>query len=211
MVRTITTNDLMSMLAMEEIAVLDDRSRTYRAPDQPEPADRVFGGLQLAQAVMAAATNAPAHLRPLALSADFLAAVPTTGSNTWLVEEIGTAKAMSSRRATLLGDDGEALFTATVRLGAVREDLPSYATVRARDVTPPEELPTLVERFGADDRIPPWWSMRRPVDFRHVETPAYTESVEPPQAHQSVWWRPDGEIPGDPLPRPPRCSPTPPT
>lgn len=198
MTTRITTEQLTAMLTMRE-AGEDPRGVLLTAPDQREPADRVFGGLLLGQAVAAAGATCRPGLHPLALAADFVAAVPTTGENAWLVETLGDAPALASRRCSVLGDDGGTLFTATVRLGAVRDDLPSYSEKAPWEAAPPEGLPGLAERFGDDDRVPTWWSMRRPVDIRHAEPPGYVETVGPPRATQTVWWRPDGPVAPDPL------------
>lgn len=156
---------------------------------QPHPDDRVFGGLLLAQAVVAAGRSAPEGLLPVSLQADFLAGVPTGRPITWLVEDLGTAPSMASRRATVLDEDERPLFTATVRLAAVREDLPSYAVPRPRSVPGPDGLGDLADRFEGDERIPPWWRLRRPVELRHAEPPSYLSPVEPPHHQQTVWWR----------------------
>ncbi len=168
------------------------------ARDQPEPAHRIFGGLLLGQAVAAAAHDADPQARVLSLQSDFIAAVPTTGWNRWLTHELGTGPGVATRRCDLLGTDNQTLFTATVRLGTVRDDLPSYQELRPRQVSPPEELDGLVDRFGGDTRIPPWWRIERPVDLRHVEPPPYTEPIPPASVEQTVWWRPQGSAPPDP-------------
>lgn len=172
---------------------------TWTVPDQPVPDDRVFGGLLLAQAVMIAGQGMPRGVVPLSLQADFLAGVPVTGLNRWHAETISEAPSLVSRRVCLVADDGSELFAATVRLGLVREDLPSYATIQPREVVGPDELVDLATRFGGDERIPAWWRIERPVDLRPVEEPAFLEPAPVRSPDQSLWWRLRGELVGDPL------------
>jgi len=166
----------------------DPRGRLFIAGSQSHPRDRTFGGLLLAQAVMAAGADVPPSMLPVALQAEFLAGVHADAGPTWLVEDLGTSPSLISRRATVVTDAGPA-FTATVRFGGVRDDLPSYTHVRRRDVPGPDGLAELYERFDGDDRIPPWWRLARPVDFRPVEHPVYVEAAAEPADEQSVWWR----------------------
>ncbi|WP_201464981.1 acyl-CoA thioesterase [Janibacter melonis] len=182
------TEDLRQLLAVWPDD--DDPAGGWRlrGRDQPHPADRVFGGLQLAQAVSCAAATAPEAHVPIGLQADFLAGVPVTGESSWRVDDLGTSPGTSARRADLL-DDGRSAFTCVVRLGRVREDLPGYSEVRPRECPPPDDLVGLPERYGEDERVPPWWSRPRPVDFRHVETPAYTAPVSPAVTELTMWWR----------------------
>ena len=67
------------------------------------------------------------------------------------------------------------------------------------DVPPPEDLPTMRERFArAGVEMAPWMDRPRPIDIRHVEWPAPggPRSVEP---RQHVWLRADGTLPDDPI------------
>jgi len=162
---------------------------------QTQPADRVFGGLLLAQAVVAAGWTVPHEHQPLSLQAEFLQGVPTDRPMRWEVEHLGDARSMSTRRTTLRGEDGD-LFTATSRWGVVREDLAYYDAETPWPVAGPEELPDLEDRFAEMPEVPAWWRMRRPVWFRHVEPPPYTEPVTQRDA-QTVWVRARGDVPAD--------------
>ena len=82
---------------------------------------------------------------------------------------------LSTRRSRLVDDQGNELFGALTRWARIRDDLPSYSAVRPLEAPDPDGLPDLVDRFGGDDRIPPWWRMARPVRFRHVGEPPYLQ------------------------------------
>lgn len=198
MVEEITLGRLWEMLTLTDEGS-DEGGRTWSAPDQPVPDDRVFGGLLLAQAIVVAGHGAPAGLVPVAMQADFLSGVPVSGRNRWRAETLGETASMVARRVTLVGDDGAQLFTATVRLGSVRSDLPSYAMMRPREVARPESLVDLSVRYQGEERIPAWWRIRRPVDLRHVERPTFLEPAPERSDEQSLWWRARGDVVGDPL------------
>jgi len=198
MVDEITLEQLWDMLTLTETKGGDGET-LWEAPDQPVPDDRVFGGLLLAQAIVVAGQGVSADLVPATIQADFLAGVPVSGRNRWRAETLGESASMVSRRVTLVGDDGGQLFTATVRLGRVRSDLPSYETVRPREVAGPESLVDLSVRYEGEQRIPTWWRIRRPVDLRHVEAPTFLEPAAERSPEQTLWWRARGDVVADPL------------
>jgi acyl-CoA thioesterase-2 len=166
---------------------------------QEHPSDRVFGGLLLAQSMVAAGGTVPTAHQPLSMQAEFLLGVPTDQPLRWEVEHVGDARSLSTRRATLLGEDGPR-FSATSRWGTVRDDLPSYDAVRPAAVPGPDELPDLEDRFGGVSGVPTWWRMRRPVLFRHVQEPPYTAPGERGD-RQTVWVRARGTVPESPIVR----------
>lgn len=166
--------ELLELLDME---CLGDgpaaRTTVFRGRPQRHPEDRVFGGLLLAQALVAAGRTVAAEQRVVSLQADFVAGVPTGGPLRWEVERVSDASSLSTRRSRLLDDQGNELFGALTRWARVRDDLPSYSAARPEAAPDPDGLPDLVDRFGGDDRIPPWWRLERPVHFRHVGIPPY--------------------------------------
>lgn len=194
----ITFDDLLTSLEMRPVG-RSARGTTYEASTQPEPADRVFGGLLLAQAIAAGSVGAEAGMAPLSLQAEFLGGVPVTGSVRWLVEDLGSSPSMRSVRASVVADDGAPLFTAHLRGAPVRGDLPSYSLVPRRRVPGPDGLEDLVARYGGDELVPRWWRIPRPVEFRHVEPPSYLAPETPPAAEQTIWWRAPARPDADPV------------
>lgn len=192
----VTLTDLLELLALE--AGPTDATGTYFVGrPQSHPEDRVFGGLQLAQAVAAAGRTVPESHRPLSLQADFLAGVPTRESLKWRVERLSDTRSLCARRTSLVSDDGSELFTAVSRWGTARGDMPVHHPARPLPAPAPEQLPDLADRFGEDQRVPPWWRMERPVTFRHTTPPPYLEVVEPRQDHQTAWVRTTAALPDD--------------
>lgn len=166
--------ELLELLDLERVG--DDpggRSTVFLGRPQAHPADRVFGGLLLAQALVAAGRTAGEGQRVVSLQADFVSAAPTSGPLRWEVDRVSDAATLSTRRSRLVDDDDNELFGALTRWARVRDDLPSYSAARPQEAPDPEGLPDLVDRYAADERIPPWWRMARPVHFRHVGEPPY--------------------------------------
>jgi acyl-CoA thioesterase-2 len=194
----ISLEDLLELLDLEELPSRSARHRVFCGRPQTEPADRVFGGLLLGQAVVAAGRTVPGEHHPVSLQAEFLQGVPTTAPLRWEVDPLGQTRSMSVRRATLRADSGDELFTAITRWGLERADLASIEDTVPRPVPEPESLPDLEDRFAGDARVPAWWRMRRPVQFRHTEDPPYTEPADRPGNTQSVWVRSRGPLPPEP-------------
>lgn len=188
----VSLTELLGLLA------LTDAEGFAVGQPQRHPEDRVFGGLLLAQAVVAAGRSVPADHRPFTLQADFVAGVPTDEPLRWRVERMSEGANLTTRRTTLVAPDGSERFTALSRWGAIRDDLADHRPARPRSALAPEGLPDLADRFGHDERIPRWWRAERPVHFRHVEAPPYVERV-PAQDHQSAWVRATSALPADPV------------
>jgi acyl-CoA thioesterase II len=197
----VTLDDLLGLLDLTSEPGPTPQSRVSHWVGDPQrhPTDRVFGGLLLAQAVVAAGRTVPTRQRALSLQADFLAGVPTDEPLHWRVERLTDAASLSTRRATLLAPDGSERFTAVSRWGTVRTDLPVHSPAAPLPAPAPEDLPDLAQRFGDETRVPAWWRLERPVSFRHTEPPPYLEPVTPPRDHQSAWVRTTGRLPDDPV------------
>lgn len=194
---SVTLADLLALLDLEPTGSAGSAT-TWRAEPQQHPRDRVFGGLLLAQALVAAGRTTPVGQQALGLQADFVGGVATSGPLHWRVDRLASAVSLSTCRSTLLDADGAELFTATSRWSTSRDDLPSYSSLTPAVVPPPERLPDLEDRFADDDRIPSWWRMERPVHFRHAEPPPYVEPG-PPADRQTVHLRARGTLPRDPV------------
>lgn len=195
----VTLTDLLELLDLERLEATSD-AVTWRGRPQPHPEDRVFGGLLLAQGLVAAGRTTPDTQRVVSLQADFLGGVPTDRPMYWRVDLVADAGSLSTRRSTLLADDGAELFSATTRWTTTRADLPSWSSVVPAQVDGPESFPDLEDRYPDDPRIPAWWRIRRPLHFRHVEPPPYV-APEPSTDRQSAHVRSTEPLPEDPVVR----------
>lgn len=193
---SVTLDDLLDLLRLEQVG-RDARSVTWRGRPQRQPEGRVFGGFLLAQGLVAAGRTVPEDQGVVSLQADFFDGVPTDRALLWRVDLVADGS-MSSRRSTLLADDGTELFAATTRWATTRSDLPSWSSTAPAEVPGPETLPDLWDRHPGNQLIPAWWRMRRPVHFRHVEPPPYL-APEPKTDRQSVHVRSTEPLPADPV------------
>lgn len=194
----VTLDELLELL---DLTCVDDpagRVSHWVGKPQRHPVDRMFGGLLLAQALVAAGRGVGAEQRIVSLQADFVGGVPTDRPLHWEVTAISDAPSLATRRSRLLDDAGEELFGAVTRWATVRADLPSYSAARPWSAPDPETLPDLADRFGADERIPPWWRLPRPVHFRHAVAPPYVAAVER-NDRQTTFLRATGPLPEDPV------------
>lgn len=205
--KAMQTSHHPNTLAMSELLELLELTQTQSdAPDttawigtpQTIPSDRVYGGLQLAQAIVAAGKTVPKDQTILTLQADFIGGVPTDGPLTWHVENVADTPTFSTRRSSIMVN-GRQLFTALTRWGQTRSDLPSYREAKpATTVDSPEELPSLRDRYQHDERIPLWWQITRPIDAHPVSAPPYVTPVEH-GTKQSTMLYPTGKVPADPV------------
>ena len=183
--------DLLALLDLRPLA-----RDVWKAEAQQHPQDRVFGGLLLAQAVVAAGRTVDPAQRLVSLQADFVEAAPTDRPLQWSVDRVSDAASLSTRRSRLVGEAGQELFSAVTRWASVRGDLPSYSTASPADAPPPDALPGLVDRFGDDPRIPTWWRIERPVHVRHAVEPPYVAGAEPGD-RQTIFFRATALLPED--------------
>lgn len=197
----VTLEDFLRLVDLDPLdGTAADVTRWVGAVQQ-QPAGRVYGGLLLAQAVVAGGRTVAEGQELLGLQAEFVQGVPTDRPILWEVERVSGSASMSLRRATARDEEGRELFTATTRWGQVRSDLPSFDRSAARSVPGPDGLAGIDQRFGDDDRVPSWWRRPRPVDFRPTVEPPYVRSGERPEGpgRQSVWVRAAGTLPDDPV------------
>ncbi|QIX28556.1 hypothetical protein ncot_02320 [Nocardioides sp. JQ2195] len=197
----VTLADLLEVLDLERldaVADADGGPRRWRGQPQAHPDDRTFGGLLLAQGLVAAGRTAATDQRIVSLQADFIGAVPADRPMHWRVDLLSDARSLSTRRSTLLADDGSELFTATTRWATTREDLPSWSSAAPASVPGPETLQDLADRHRDDPRIPAWWRIERPVHFRHVEPPPYLTPSSVTD-RQTVHVRATSDLPLDPV------------
>lgn len=197
-VPAVTYDDFLALVDLESRGDPEAPTSSWVGRSQAYPDDRVFGGLLLAQAVASAGRTVRAEHRPTSLQAAFIGGVPTDRPIRWAVTRVQDAGSMSTRRSSVVDDDGRELFTAVTRWAGVREDLPSHRPAHRASVPRPEALPSLVERFGDDPRIPPWWRMERPVEFRHTAPPPYV-AREDAGDRQTTWVKATRPVVDDPV------------
>ena len=192
-VETATMPDLLRLTCLDDAAA---QVSTWVGHPQNLPEGRSFGGLLLAQALLAAGRTVPKGQQVVSQQSDFIAAVPTDRPLRWEVTRLGESPSLSTRHSRLVDAAGATLFASTTRWAVDRDDLPSYDVVRRMPAPDPESLAELHDHFSHIPQVPAWWRARRPVNVRHVAPPSYTESRSGTD-EQTVFFRSLEPLPAD--------------
>lgn len=194
----------MSFAVAELIGLLDLETRgpdSFRGTSPQTGWQRIFGGLVVAQALVAA-TRTVEDRAPHALHGVFMRpgdpAVPIDFS----VTRLRDGRSFATRHCLAL-QHGIAIFTLTASFQAAEDGFDHQ--IAMPDVPPPEALPNEAEilaRFGA--RLPPgvrrYLERERPIEVRPVSIGRFTAppGAGPALPVQQVWMRATGAMPDDP-------------
>jgi acyl-CoA thioesterase II len=182
---------LVKLLDLEPIEV-----NIFRGSSPDEDRQRIFGGQVAGQALVAAARTVGDDRQVHSLHAYFLRAGDPRVPVLYEVERVRDGGSFTTRRVVAI-QHGKVIFNMSASF-QVPEDGFDHAAVMP-DVPPPDDLPTMRERFvRAGIEMTPWMDRPRPIDIRHVEwvEQGGRRSAEP---RQNVWFRADGRLPDDPI------------
>ncbi len=159
----------------------------------PAPANHILGGHISAQALLAASLTAPGRT-PHSVHTYFLRPGDSRLTVTFDVVNLQEGRTFSARRVTARQGD-EILLEA---MSSFKSSTPSARPVtyqpRCPEVAPPESLPRVAPHFAESDEVTKGqWASLRWFERRIVDAAA-----DPP-ARSRIWWRPDGEVPDDPV------------
>ena len=182
---------LVKLLDLEPIEV-----NIFRGSSPDEDRQRIFGGQVAGQALVAAARTVGDGRGVHSLHAYFLRAGDPRVPVLYEVERLRDGGSFTTRRVVAI-QHGKVIFNLSASFQSPEEGFDHAAEMP--DVPPPDDLPTMRERFiqaGMD--LTPWTDRPRPIDIRHVEwvEPGGKRSAEP---RQNVWFRADGLLPDDPI------------
>ena len=182
---------LVKLLDLEPIEV-----NIFRGSSPDEDRQRIFGGQVAGQALVAAARTVDDGRGVHSLHAYFLRAGDPRVPVLYEVERLRDGGSFTTRRVVAI-QHGKVIFNLSASFQSPEEGFDHAAEMP--DVPPPDDLPTMRERFiqaGMD--LTPWTDRPRPIDIRHVEwvEPGGKRSAEP---RQNVWFRADGRLPDDPI------------
>lgn len=155
------------------------------------PANHILGGHISAQALMAASLTAPGRA-PHSVHTYFLRPGDARRPVEFEVAELQEGRTFSARRVTARQDEQillEAMSSFKVADAGTGGYQPAAPQVSHADSLPPvaphfAESPEVSEGMWASLR----WFQRRIVD-----------ADQSPPARTRIWWRPDGEVPADPV------------
>jgi acyl-CoA thioesterase-2 len=191
---TTALDDLIELLELEPLEL-----NLFRGVSPDEERQRVFGGQVAGQALVAAGRTVE-HGLVHSLHAYFLRPGDPHVPIIYDVDRIRDGNSFTTRRVVAI-QHGRAIFNLAASFH-IDETGPEHQYPMP-DVPPPEELPTLRERFEPHkDRFSvdfsEWLERERPIDSRAVEAPRWIDPT-PREAEQHVWIRANGRLPDDPL------------
>jgi acyl-CoA thioesterase-2 len=192
---------LEGLLAVLDLAADDGGDAdTFVGQSQPQPWGRVFGGQVLAQSLTAAqrtVDQSGSGGRPVhSMHAYFLRAGDSSERITFAVERLRDGRSFSARRTHAL-QFGRPILSMIASFQSPVAGLEHQLSMP--DVPPPEDLPSIAERYRHLDTAPAkYWMRQRPMDLRHVDEPIFLRGASERTTHQAVWMRTVGPLPDDP-------------
>lgn len=186
-------NKLLETLTLEPL-----EDNLFRGPKATEGWQRVYGGLVLGQAVVAAASTVD-ESRPIhSLHGYFLLAYDPEREIVYDVERIRDGGSFTTRRVRAI-QHGRAIFSMSASFHKPEAGFEHQSNMP--DVPPPEALPSsqdLLRGGNADlpESMRSYLSRDRPIDVRIVDASRYA-SREPRPATQSIWLKTNGPLNGN--------------
>jgi acyl-CoA thioesterase II len=183
---------LIDLLNLETIEV-----NIFRGHHNDEARLRTFGGQVAAQALVAAGrtvTDKAVH----SLHAYFLRPGDPHSPILYQVDRIRDGKSFATRRVVAI-QHGEAIFHLSASFH-VHEPGVEHA-IAMPSAPDPLSLPTFKERYAPmKEKLGTWFDQPRPIDLRFIDEPSrLTSKDDAREPKQNVWFRPEGELPDDPL------------
>lgn len=171
----------------------------FRGPRASEGWQRVYGGLVLGQAVVAAALTVD-ESRPIhSLHGYFLLAGDPEREIVYDVERTRDGGSFTTRRVRAI-QHGRAIFAMSASFHKPEPGFEHQSEMP--DVPPPETLPSVRQLFDAATTAIPesmraYWQRERPIDVRIVDASRYM-SREPRPPRQSIWLKSNGPLGDNP-------------
>ena len=186
-------DSLVEILDLEQIEV-----DIFRGVSPAVSLQRVFGGQVAGQALVAAGRTVDPEREVHSLHAYFLRPGDPSVPIVYLIDRIRDGRSFTTRRVIAV-QHGRAIFNMSASFCRPETGLDTQSAMP--DVPPPEELPTLVERYAAaTGPVGPMATLPRPFDLRYVDDPPWVQrALGPREARSRVWMRADGVLPADRL------------
>ncbi len=183
--------ELLGLLDLEELEVNIFRGRSPRNDGR----ERVFGGLVLGQALVAAARTVEERVAH-SLHAYFLRPGDPTIPILYNVDRIRDGRSFTTRRVVAI-QHGRAIFNMSASFQIEEPGLEHQAELP--DVPEPEDLPgrpELAEKFAHDlpASVVGWLKQERPIEERYAG-PAYFFKPEKHPPKREIWFRASGPLP----------------
>ncbi len=191
---TQAVEELLSILDLEKI-----EENLFRGISPKVGWQRVFGGLVIAQAMVAAqrtVPQAPVH----SLHCYFLLGGDPSAPIVYQVENLRDGRSFATRRCEAI-QHGKVIFTLTASFFNPEQGLEHAFT--APEVPPPEELPdesAFIAEYGAQmpEPVRRYFQRPRPIEMRPVDPGRYIARGKQEDPIQKIWVRTTGPLPDDP-------------
>jgi acyl-CoA thioesterase-2 len=185
-------DDLIRLLDLERI-----EENIFRGVSPESRLQRVFGGQVAGQALVAAGRSVDPARQVHSLHAYFMRPGDPGTPIVYQVDRVRDGRSFATRRVTGI-QHGKAIFALSASFQVAEQGLEHQPSMP--DVPPPEDLPTLDERFGDRAHTMPLLQLPRPIDLRFVTDPTWDPAGQyPPDGLHTVWMRANGNLPDDPL------------
>lgn len=189
-------DQLLSILDLERI-----EKNIFRGVSPEVGWQRVFGGLVIAQALVAASRTVERRA-PHSLHCYFLLPGDPAVPIVYEVERVRDGSSFSTRRCVAV-QNGRTIFVLSASFQIEESGLEH--SVQMPDVPPPEELPgveKLLESFGPHlpEGVRKYFERERPIELRPVDISRFApgRAGAPLKAVQRIWMRAGGVLPDDP-------------
>jgi acyl-CoA thioesterase-2 len=185
--------DLLGVLDLERI-----EDNIFRGLVPSVGRRRVFGGLVVAQALVAAARTVEGRA-PHSLHAYFVLPGEPTSPIVYEVERVRDGRSFTTRRCVAI-QGGRPIFDLFASFQVEEAGLDHQASMP--DVPDPDSLPSQAEieaRYGnlLPRGLKAWFKGERAIEVRLCDVRRFDRSA-PPQAVQNVWIKAAGRLPHDP-------------
>jgi acyl-CoA thioesterase-2 len=185
--------ELLTILDLERI-----EENIFRGRSPQVGSRHVFGGLVVAQALVAAARTVEGRT-PHSLHGYFLLLGDPAVPIVYEVDRIRDGKSFTTRRCNAI-QHGRAIFSLSASFQI--EEAGFEHAFSMPKVPFPESLPTETEMLRRPDAAMPeamrrWFAQDLPIEVRPVDLPRYVRH-QTGALEQQVWLRATGPLPGDP-------------
>ncbi len=188
--------DLLATLDLEQTG-----DNSFRGTSPPSIRNRVFGGLLVSQALVAAARTVEGA-EPHSLHGYFLVGGDPSAPIDYEVERMRDGRSFSTRRSVAI-QHGQPIFTLTCSFHVPEPGLDH--ALEMPDAPDPETLMSGDRQALAASRLAPaalrrFFSGQEPIDVRPVDLGRYFPRSErtPLSPHQNIWMRASARLPDDP-------------
>ncbi|WP_131196667.1 acyl-CoA thioesterase II [Lichenihabitans psoromatis] len=191
-----SVTDLLAILELEQIEENIFRGRSPQIGWQ-----RIFGGLVIAQAMVAAARTVPDR-PPHSLHGYFILPGDPSAPIIFEVDRLRDGKSFSTRQCVAI-QHGRPIFSLSASFQVEEPGLDHQ--IEMPDVPPPESLPSEADIMALNPSTLPegikrYFDRERPVELRPVDLSRYlpVAGAEPRSPKQHIWMRASQPLPDDP-------------